>query len=211
MTFPLTTLLQKTLRVGVAAICTVLMYTGNGFAADLIWSTSTTPCTVNCWGGALWGHTPPTVSLASPANNTVLNAPGSLSLTASFANVTTVEFFMGGTPVGIDTTAPYAAAVSGLSSGQYSFTAVATDSLGARTESAAVTVIVNQPGSDLVWSTASSPCRVNCWGGTLWHASASPAVSISSPANDTIVDSPGSVTLTAGATDSGTVTQVAFY
>jgi len=191
------------------------MYTGNASAADLIWSSSTTPCTVNCWGGALWAHTPPAVSLTGPASNTVLNAPGSLSLTASasasLATVSTVEFFMGGTPVGIDTTAPYTASVSGLPSGQYSFTAVATDNLGARTESAAVTVIVNQPGSDLVWSTASSPCRVNCWGGTLWHASASPAVSISSPANDTIVDSPGSVTLTAGATDSGTVTQVAFY
>lgn len=207
--------LGTTLQLTFAAVCLALLLTVNASAADLVWSATSAPCTLNCWGAASW-HAAPTVSITSPANNTVLNSPGSVTLTATASDspgtVTRVDFYQGAVPAGSATAAPYTASVSNLPPGNYTFTAVATDNLGATGVSAAINVVVNAPGSDLVWSASSTPCRSNCWGGALWHSATSPTVTIATPANNTVVNSPGSVNLTATTSDSsGTVTRVDYY
>ena len=89
----------------------------------------------------------PNVSLTSPANNATFTAPASIILTADAQDtdgtVTQVEFFQGATLVATDTAAPFSFTLTNVAAGSYSFTAKATDNLGATTTSAAVSVTVN--------------------------------------------------------------------
>ena len=100
-------------------------------------------------------HVPPTVSLTAPANGSVLPAPASVTLaanaTANTGSIANVQFFQGLVLLGTVTSAPYSFAVSGLAAGTYIFTATATDSSGASTTSAAVTIAVVAPPS-VAWS-----------------------------------------------------------
>lgn len=130
----------------------------------------------------------PTVSITSPANNAVVNAPGNITITTNAADpdgtVSKVDFYQGATLIGTATTAPFNFTWTNVAAGTYSLTAVATDNSNASTTSAAVNVIVN----------------------------ALPTVSITAPANNTVVQAGGSATLTAAAADAdGTVTKVDFY
>lgn len=97
----------------------------------------------------LIANAPPTVSLTGPADNFVCAIPGAFTLTATAADsdgtVAKVEFFEGGAKIGESSTAPYQLAVSGLSTGTYTFTARATDNYGASTDSLARNVIVEIP------------------------------------------------------------------
>jgi RHS repeat-associated protein len=92
-------------------------------------------------------NTPPTVSLTSPANNATFTAPASIVLTADAQDtdgtVAQVEFFQGAVLVATDTTAPFTFTLTNVAAGSYTFTAKATDNLGASTTSAAVNVTVN--------------------------------------------------------------------
>jgi hypothetical protein len=87
---------------------------------------------------------PPTVTLTSPANNATLVAPATVSLAAtatdSDGTVTSVDFYANGTWLGSDTTSPYTFTWTNVGAGQYTLTAIATDSLGATTVSAPVTI-----------------------------------------------------------------------
>jgi pectate lyase len=133
-------------------------------------------------------NAPPTVTLTSPADGTIVAAPGSLNLAADAADsdgsVAKVDFYQSGVLVHTSTTAPYTFAVSGLASGVYTFSAVATDDRGASTTSAEIFATVDEP----------------------------PTVSLSTPANGATFTAPASIALaaTAGDTD-GTVARVDFY
>ena len=84
------------------------------------------------------------VTIISPTNNTTLATPGSITIEASTPSGTTftkVEFFDNNNSIGVASTSPYSISAS-LSAGTHSITAKATDSSGADTTSAAVTVIV---------------------------------------------------------------------
>ena len=130
---------------------------------------------------------PPVVSLTGPANNAVLTAPATFTLTAdatSAGSIAKVDFYSGATLLGTATTAPYSYTWTNVPAGSYTLTAVATDNAGAQTTSAAVMVTSNQL----------------------------PTVSLTSPAANAVSVAPGSFTLTADATDAdGSIAKVDFY
>ena len=134
-------------------------------------------------------NTPPSVTITSPANNAVFNAPASFAINATASDpdvggsVSQVEFFNGTTSVGIDFTSAYSANIASLSAGNYTLSAVATDNLGAKATNK-ISVIVN----------------------------ALPTVSITNPVNQAVFASPAAFNLQATAVDSdGSVTQVEFF
>ena len=75
---------------------------------------------------------PPTVAITNPPTGTVFTAPANVTIQASASDsngsVTNVQFRIGSTVVGNDTTAPYAATTNGLPAGSYTLSAVASDS-----------------------------------------------------------------------------------
>jgi len=103
--------------------------------------TTSTPVHVN-----VATNSPPSVSITSPANGTAFVAPASITVTATASDsdgtVASVAFYNNGALVGTDTSSPFSFAMSGLTVGTYTLTAVATDDRGASTTSAAVTVSV---------------------------------------------------------------------
>lgn len=130
----------------------------------------------------------PIVNLISPANGTVIPAPGSLNLVATATdpdgNVTKVEFFSGTNVLGVATSVPFSVGVSNLAAGTYSFTARATDNSGVVTISSAVQVTVDRL----------------------------PIVSILNPTNRTTVVASGTVTLLAVAADvDGSIVKVEYF
>ncbi len=143
---------------------------------------------------------PPTVNLTGPANNTVAVAPGTFAITANAADidgtVAKVDFYAAnttggtaGTPALIGTvttsaTGTYGYTWTNVPAGTYTLTAIATDNWGATTTSAPIPVVSDAP----------------------------PAVSITSPANNSTSGAPGSFNLTASATSQiGTIAKVEFY
>jgi RHS repeat-associated protein len=121
-------------------------------------------------------NTPPTVGISAPNNGDLLQGPLSLTIQASAADngtVTQVQFYHGTTLLSTDTSAPFGHTWTNIPSGNYSFTARATDNDGASTTSAAVTVTVNQP----------------------------PSVSIAAPAAGAILAAPASPLVQASASD----------
>ena len=130
----------------------------------------------------------PVVSITSPANGSILNAPGSFTITATASDndgtIAKVEFYNGTTLLGTSTTSPYSYAWSGVAAGSYSLTAKAYDNTGAITTSGAVNVTVN----------------------------ALPSVSLTAPLNGSAYQAPALITLNANATDTdGSITKVDFY
>jgi hypothetical protein len=130
----------------------------------------------------------PVVTISSPANNSVYNAPASIVITASASDsdgsISKVEFYQGTTYLGVATTAPYTFTWNNVGSGTYAITAKAYDNLNASTTSSPVTVIVNVP----------------------------PTVSITSPANNSTFTEPATISISANASDSdGSITKVEFY
>ena len=136
------------------------------------------------------GNVPPTATLTLPADGTTYTAPASLTLNATAADfdgtITNLEFFIGGTKVGVDASSPYAFVTNGVPAGNYALRVVATDNSGARGTSAVVNVTVNP----------NSP----------------PAISLTNPANNATFTAPANITLAANATDlEAPVASVAFY
>jgi Bacterial Ig domain len=130
----------------------------------------------------------PTVSITSPANNTVFTAPANITLNAtagdSDGTISKVEFYQGTTLLNTDTATPFSFAWNNVPAGTYSVTAKAFDNNNAVTPSSAISVISN----------------------------AAPTVSITSPANNAVFTAPANITLNATAGDSdGTISKVEFY
>ncbi len=137
-------------------------------------------------------NTPPSVTITSPSNNAIFDAPASFTLAASASDpggsVTQVEFFEGSTTLGIDATSPYSVAVNNLAAGAYSFSAVATDNAGAKATNS-VSIVVNAP-----------------------PANTPPTVSIIAPANGATFAAPFTGTIDATAADNdGSIAKVDFF
>ncbi len=93
----------------------------------------------------------PVVTLIAPAPGAVFTAPASIVLAANAYDpggaIARVEFFGNGARLGERPAPPYEWLLEGLAAGSYRFSARATDNAGAGTESAVVSVLVNQPPS----------------------------------------------------------------
>jgi hypothetical protein len=97
-------------------------------------------------------HTPPTVSLTAPTSGTVVSGTG-VAITATASDniaVASIQALVNGTPIGVLTGS--GATLTGqitswdtttLANGQATITAIATDTAGNKTTSAAVTVTIN--------------------------------------------------------------------
>lgn len=93
---------------------------------------------------------PPGVSLAAPTNNTVLDAPGTVNLSATAIDndgtVVRVEFYAGSTLLGVTVKVPFSITVT-LNSGPNSITARAYDEDGGIGDSSPALVTVNSPAN----------------------------------------------------------------
>ena len=132
----------------------------------------------------------PTVTLTAPSAGSSFQAPASITLTATptatGATIVKVDFYSATTLIGTATAAPYSFVWNGVPVGNYSLTAVVTDSLGSTATSPAVSVRVSN--------------------------NIPPSVVLTAPANAASYFAPAAITLAANASDSdGTVTLVQFY
>lgn len=135
----------------------------------------------------------PVVTMTSPAQNTSVARPATLSLAATASDadgsITQVEFLNGSTVIGTDTTAPYAmtwAPPSNVAMA-YALTARATDNLGQSTIATAISVAVTTT------------------------TNVAPTVSMTAPAESAIFALGSSVELAATATDpDGSIAHVEF-
>jgi len=89
---------------------------------------------------------PPSVTITAPAGGATFTMPASVTITATASDsngtVTSVQFFANGTSLSTDTSSPYTASWNPSAAGTYTLTALATDSGGAQSQSAPVTVTV---------------------------------------------------------------------
>lgn len=146
---------------------------------------STTSAAVNI---SVVSNIPPTVALTAPTSGSIFAAGTNVSLTATASDpddsVAKVDFYVGSTRIGTSTSSPYGVTWSNVALGSYSITAVATDSRGATTTSAAVAVTVV----------------------------ATPLVVVTSPVGCSSVMAPASLTLKADAVSpGGSISKVDFY
>jgi hypothetical protein len=131
----------------------------------------------------------PVVAITSPANNATFAAPASITINAAASDdgsVARVDFYNGATLLGSDTTSPYSFSWTNVAAGTYTINAIATDNLGLTGNTASITVTVantNQP----------------------------PIVAITSPGNNATFTAPASISITATASDNGSVAKVEFY
>jgi sulfur relay (sulfurtransferase) complex TusBCD TusD component (DsrE family) len=133
---------------------------------------------------------PPAIALTSPANGAAFTAPASISLAASVTanghSITRVRFYNGTTLLGEDTTAPYAFTWSSVAAGSYSLTGQAVYDSGSTVASSAANVTVTNQ--------------------------LSPAIALTSPANNAAFAAPASIGLAASVTANGhSITRVQFY
>lgn len=135
---------------------------------------------------------PPTVALTSPSNAATFTAPATISVAANASDadgqVARVEFFADNTPIGTDSSSPFAVSWSSVPAGSYSLRAIAYDDDGLSTTSSVVSITVS--------STANQ----------------APSVTITAPANGATYTAPASFTVTASASDpDGQLARVEFY
>lgn len=136
------------------------------------------------------GNKSPVVSITSPLNNASFLTTSSITINAnandSDGSIYKVDFYNGATLLGTSTSSPYTFTWSGMSAGNYSLTAIATDNGGLKDTSVVVTIIVSNP--------------------------IKPTVSITSPADNSTFTPPATITITADAEDSiTTINRVDFY
>ncbi|CAN5193855.1 hypothetical protein BH11PSE9_BH11PSE9_17870 [soil metagenome] len=105
----------------------------------------------------------PTVALISPTASDNLSAGNTVALSATAADadgsVARVEFFDGATSLGSVTSAPYTLNWT-ATLGAHSFTAQATDNLGAQTTSAAVAVSITSGNNTIFCAAEGAVCKV---------------------------------------------------
>jgi len=100
----------------------------------------------------------PAVSITQPVTGVQVTSGAVVNLIAAASDadgtVTRVEFYQGATKIAEDLIAPYTASwIAPIQTGTYSFTAVATDELGATTTSMPVVVTVNAPTGSAITTT----------------------------------------------------------
>jgi hypothetical protein len=161
-------------------------YTINAIATDNLGSVSTTASVAVT---VININQAPVVTVTSPANNATFAAPASITITTNATDdgsVAKVDFYNGSTLLGSDPTSPYSFTWTNVAAGTYTIKAIATDNLGLASAAASVTITVsntNQP----------------------------PVVTINSPVNNATFTAPASISITATASDDGSVTKVEFY
>src|SRR5260221_457906 len=133
----------------------------------------------------------PAVSITTPVNNASFATGSTVTITANATDtdgtIAKVEFFQGTTKLGEDLASPFTFAWASVPAGTYSLTAKATDNLSAVTTSAAIAITVS-------------------------NANIAPAISLTTPVNNTSFATGSTVTITANATDSdGTIAKVEFF
>ena len=100
------------------------------------------------YSGVQHASGPPSVTLNSPTNNSTFVAPANLTLiataSASGATVSQVQFFQGTNSLRVVIGSPYQTTVTNLGAGNYTFSAVVTDSNGGKATNS-VNVVVNAP------------------------------------------------------------------
>jgi len=138
-------------------------------------------------------NTPPTVSLTAPADGAAYVLPVTVTLSATASGIedntpiTRVDFHHGSTLIGGSTTAPYTTTWAPPTAGTYHLTAIATDSAGGVTTSAARTITVQ--GSNQL-----------------------PNVSLTNPLANQSFAAPANIALAAIASDAdGTIARVEFF
>jgi len=119
--------------------------------------------------------TPPSISLISPTNGSMLSGKIAINATATDnSGVTGVQFQLNGNNLGAeDTTSPFSISwdSSGVVPGLYTLTAIARDAAGNTTSSVPVTISISSPPSTLTLSIAgsgsvtSSPDGIRCTSG----------------------------------------------
>jgi hypothetical protein len=122
--------------------------TSTGSPYFVLWGEKFTTQSVGLWlddFAVTLVNSAPTISLSSPANNSVYNEGASAftfqaSVSDAESNLSKVEFYSNGTKVGEKTSSPYSISYIPTVGGSYSLTAKATDSYGANTTSAARTI-----------------------------------------------------------------------
>ncbi|WP_276372001.1 Ig-like domain-containing protein [Chryseolinea sp. H1M3-3] len=130
------------------------------------------------------------VVLTSPLNGSTFDAGSSIQLTATATAlsgaISKVEFYRGTTKIGEDLTSPYTFIWNNVAAGNYNLTARATDNLAKIVTSAAVNIIVSNPGG--------------------------PTVNITSPVNNASLPVGSTITIVAEALSSGgTISKVEFF
>jgi len=126
----------------------------------------------------------PVVSITAPSAGTV--ATGNITITVNATDdgsIASVQYFANGVSLGTATVAPFSLTYNASTEGVFALTAVATDEEGKTTTSAPVSITVSNPA---------------------------PVVSITSPAAGTEYAIGDVVTITANATDDGSVASVTF-
>lgn len=121
------------------------------------------------------GNAAPTVTITSPASGATLPAgTTSVQLTANASDpdgtVASVRFYRDTTLLATDTTAPYAATLTGLSAGTYTVRAVATDNAGATTDTSRTFSVAS--------STPTATCKVTYAASSTWTGGATMNVTV---------------------------------
>jgi|GEM_PF-95848 len=150
-------------------------------------------------GQLVWGipyneipNEPPTVSITSPSEGDSFDEGDNIIINADAddtdGTVELVEFYVNGTKIGEDASAPYSITMSNAAAGDYALTAKATDDGNASTTSTAVNISVNPSDNE------------------------PPTVSITSPSEGDSFDEGDNIIISADADDiDGTVQLVEFY
>lgn len=189
----------------VAAWTSSSIYTGgdqasyNGILYQAKWWTQGAQPDLNSSAYAVWsvvgpcsqGNIAPQVSVTAPGNGSVYTAPATINISANASDadgsIVNVEFFINGTLVGSDASAPYNYS-STFTIGNYSVYAIAEDNNGAKTTSSTVSFTVEEAVNIL------------------------PTVAVTSPANGSVFTDPAIVSIDADASDSdGSISKVDFY
>jgi hypothetical protein len=179
----LTANVSPTFMVNGTNILAVEMHQNAGTSSDLSFDLQ-----LIAFGGTAT-NTPPLVSISNPTNNQVFGAPANIAITADATDpdgsISKVEFYSGITKIGESLTSPWTFSWNGVAIGSYNLRAVATDNSSSTTTSAVVNVSV----------VANSP----------------PTVAITSPTNNQAFSSGQTITISANATDNGSVSKVEFF
>ena len=161
----------------------------NGGAAAHIFYAPTDDLTLAATYVAGPPNLPPSVSITSPADGAVIPAPGPVAIDVDASDdnaVQRVEFYVDGALIATDFTAPWTTFWT-ATAGAHNLTAMAYDVPGLSATSTPVAVTVETPNTP-------------------------PTVSITSPVNNAVIPNPGSVTITANASDvDGPLQRVEFY
>ncbi|HZX80087.1 MAG TPA: Ig-like domain-containing protein [Lysobacter sp.] len=135
-------------------------------------------------------NVPPAVNITAPAPGGQGNAPAQLMIRANATDtddgIASVAFYVNGALLGTDSSSPYEQAWSSVAAGSYTLYAIAKDTRGSATASAAVNVSVG--------------------------ANVPPSAQLTAPASGAQVTAPATIALAATATDSdGSIIGVDFY